>query len=98
MYGYPYEGACDIIISVPPELELSTKIYPNPVRDILTIDPGFNIEYSFAIYSLTNIFKTGSLVLGKQVINIQSYPPGIYFLEFKNAEGFVFHKTNFIKM
>lgn len=64
------------------------KIYPNPVKDILTIELNNQTELKnnkISIYnSEGNILYSSELENSKQEINISNYPTGIYFIAIEN--------------
>ena len=68
------------------ELTNSTvSIYPNPAIDIINIDVPGNIKYDANLYDLQ-----GRLIISttnKSVIEIQSLPLGIYFIEIKDLDS-----------
>ena len=68
------------------ELTNSTvSIYPNPAIDIINIDVPRNIKYDANLYDLQ-----GRLIISttnKSVIEIQSLPLGIYFIEIKDLDS-----------
>ena len=68
------------------ELTNSTvSIYPNPAIDIINIDIPGNIKYDANLYDLQ-----GRLIISttnKSVIEIQSLPLGIYFIEIKDLDS-----------
>ncbi|MBI9055319.1 MAG: T9SS type A sorting domain-containing protein [Bacteroidales bacterium] len=68
------------------------NIYPNPVRTVLNID--FNLELQ-DVYTLQLISISGQIVYNKQVdsgqskeeiIEISSYPKGLYFIKIYNSK------------
>jgi hypothetical protein len=72
-----------VILSVREENPVKPKIYPNPVKNLLTIDllnPGAQIELYNTIGQKVNSF----LVNGKQQkVDMGQLPPGIYVLRLK---------------
>jgi hypothetical protein len=65
-------------------------IYPNPVRDLLTIESKESIE-SIQIYSIL-----GELIaseMGVSQIDFSSYAKGVYFLKVDSKKGSVFQKV-----
>jgi len=68
------------------ELTNSTvSIYPNPAIDIINIDVPGNIKYDANLYDLQ-----GRLIISttnKSVIEIQTLPLGIYFIEIKDLDS-----------
>ena len=57
------------------------SIYPNPVKDVLTIKSSYS-EYSVSVYSLTgNLVYSNSNNKLDCSINLNGFPSGIYFLE-----------------
>lgn len=65
-------------------------IYPNPVRDILTIDSQENIE-SIQIYSMLGELLASEK--GAIQIDFSRYAKGVYFLKIDTENGSVFQKV-----
>lgn len=69
-----------------------TKIYPNPVQNLLYIDWKGEGEVSFKLYSANGqLINTGSLNEETMILDMQQLPAGIYFLQIEN-ERFVIQK------
>jgi hypothetical protein len=68
------------------------SMYPNPVRNVTTVEVGQNTPYS--VYNLlgTEMCK-GKFVLGQNTINLQALPDGMYFIH--TATGY---SLKFIKL
>lgn len=63
-----------------------TVIYPNPVKDILTISSNTTLKYT--IYSITGAnLKAGELINGDNSINLSAYQAGNYILELQTESG-----------
>lgn len=69
-------------------------IYPNPTRDIITIDASSNYEnMSFEVYDITGklILTQQSLKASKQ-IDLSALNSGIYFLHLTDGDSIAIHK------
>lgn len=78
-------------------LKTGVLIYPNPVKDILSIK---TINSKVQITSLSIFNVTGKLILKSNTskhINTSSFSPGIYILKIESKEGDVLNKKLVIK-
>ena len=74
-----------VILSVREEIPVKPKIYPNPVKDLLTIDllnPGTQIELYNTIGQKVNSFLING---NQQKVEMGQLPSGIYILRIKNS-------------
>ncbi len=66
-------------------------VYPNPTDGIINI-VGNTEVFSYAIYSIDNkLMKIGTNPNG--IIDITSYPKGMYLLKLQTEEGELTHKV-----
>jgi len=80
-----YKFDLNSVLSTHELTNLSISIYPNPAIDIINIDVPGNIKYDANLYDLQ-----GRLIISttnKSVIEIQSLPLGIYFIEIKDLDS-----------
>nr|MBC8510059.1 T9SS type A sorting domain-containing protein [Cryomorphaceae bacterium] len=92
---YSSLGSCDALCNVTvinENAELEINIYPNPVKDVLTID---------GIYNSVNIYDVfGKLVLTSQtqkMIDVSTLSNGVYMLETNTEKIFKIKKITIAK-
>ncbi len=65
--------------------DFKTTVYPNPATDQVYIN---NLD-NFQEYSILNmqgqVLKTGNLNSHQNLVNVETYPPGMYFVILKNG-------------
>lgn len=67
--------------------ETGTEVYPNPVRNRLTIQSEINWSH-YKIYSiLGKTVMQGQLSPNKQEIDLENLSPGVYLLKLKGSQG-----------
>ncbi len=82
-----------IVTDLPGNTASDIRFYPNPVREILTID---KIQENNTRITITDI--TGRIVIrqllpeGKSPINVSGLKPGVYFLAIFNKQESTIHK------
>ena len=82
----------DSTVGVPfgnPSAGLRMTVWPNPVRDNLTLTLSKNGEgTSYRILSIVGVvLQRGTLNVGDNNISVQSLPAGIYMMEVTNSDG-----------
>ncbi|MCC6768849.1 MAG: T9SS type A sorting domain-containing protein [Bacteroidia bacterium] len=83
-------SGCDTIVSGIGEVkEGRLKVYPNPARDVLTVELSENTgEASLALFSVTGQqLLYMPLYLSSQEIKIAHLPPGLYLAKLTNSDG-----------
>ena len=80
-----YKFDLNSVLSTHELTNLSISIYPNPAIDIINIDVPENLKYDANLYDLNGrvIISTTN----KSVIEIQTLPLGIYFIEIKDLDS-----------
>jgi hypothetical protein len=74
------------------------SIYPNPVKDMLTVNPGKVKINSLEIYNeIGEIVFRDETAAGKITVNTRNYSHGIYFLKLVTDAGAVNKKFSIIK-
>jgi len=71
------------------------SVFPNPVKNELTIQCGFHDPYNFSIYNATgeNVFaRKGN---GKDLVDCRSFPSGIYYVVISGKEEIL--RIKFVK-
>ncbi len=68
------------------------KIYPNPVKDILTIETNSNTKQNIEITNLLGQTLYTSYIYNKVTINVSAFPKGIYILKLNTDKGTVVKK------
>ena len=64
------------------------KLYPNPVSDILTIENTQSQEISLTVSDMLGrqLLQTSELKTGRNIIEISSFPSGMYFVNFHGTQ------------
>jgi lysyl endopeptidase len=63
------------------------RIYPNPVTTSLTIDNIYNEDLSIRIADITGkTLHEERMASGRQALDMQAYPDGIYFVRLTSKE------------
>ncbi len=70
------------VLSVNTELDNEIKIYPNPVKNTLTINGLEQLVESYKIYTMSGQVVQSDSLIHKNQINIASLTSGVYLLEF----------------
>jgi len=70
------------VLSVNTELDNEIKIYPNPVKNTLTINGLEQLVESYKIYTMSGQVVQSDSLINKNQINIASLTSGVYLLEF----------------
>ena len=78
------------VLSVDDFLSKSLKIYPNPVKNILTIKLSNQVEFNNV--TITNIGGKTILKSNSKSINISQFSKGIYFLKIATNKGEIIKK------
>jgi xyloglucan-specific exo-beta-1,4-glucanase len=87
--AYEYSGGPAANFFLPAYLKGGLKLFPNPVRSVLTVNHGFAGRVRILVYSLS-----GKLVCTQWVdegnsgtfdINVEKFQSGVYFLKMENA-------------
>ena len=68
------------------------KVYPNPVKEILTIETSYNKEQRLEIVNLIGQTVYTSYINKKAVINTSGFPSGIYILKLSSDKETVIRK------
>lgn len=76
------QNNCDVILNTENHQLSSLKLFPNPVKDILTIQNTENI--TIKIYSIKGSLLKTSTSKNNLEIDLSSFSSGIYFLEISN--------------
>lgn len=75
-----------VIVTVGDASRLS--VYPNPVADILTIYAEGKIINELTIFNVSGkLLEKLEPHISQPVVNLSQYPPGIYFIQVRTAEG-----------
>jgi murein DD-endopeptidase MepM/ murein hydrolase activator NlpD len=85
----PYNITMGPITAVPDiEFEKYYSVFPNPVRDILTIVPrsSVNNRYQLSLFTSTGLNLINKNFTAKAFINLSAYPSGQYILLVKTNE------------
>ena len=80
-----YKFDLNSVLSTHELTNLTISIYPNPAIDIINIDVPENLKYDANLYDLN-----GRIIISttnKSVIEIQTLPLGIYFIEIKDLDS-----------
>jgi hypothetical protein len=78
-----------IISNVENNLEIGTRLYPNPVSDLLNINSDFLID-EIKIYSQTGkVFFRQTISDKNFSINISDIPAGLYVVQLETAKGLI---------
>ncbi|WP_166461102.1 leucine-rich repeat domain-containing protein [Flavicella sediminum] len=78
------EGSLPILSAVDASVELGFTMYPNPVKDVLSINSEALNGATVSIYDVTGILLLSNQLSGTSTeINISNLNPGIYFLKVK---------------
>jgi hypothetical protein len=66
----------------------TTKVYPNPVKDVLNIDVNYGLPKVLNIFDITGR-KVEDIMFEEKntTVNVSNYPRGFYFYEIKTVEG-----------
>jgi len=79
----------EVLLSVE-QVALMTKVYPNPVGDLLTVELATaelgNVEYEI-INSYGTVILSGTYEAGRHELNTSSLPPGTYYLRAIAQDG-----------
>ena len=67
-------------VSVPLLESKTDKIYPNPVSDVLFLQPGTEESYRWTLRDLTGRTLQSGMATGKTQIDVKHYPSGVYML------------------
>lgn len=67
-------------VSVPLLESKTDKIYPNPVSDVLFLQPGTEESYRWTLRDLTGRTLQSGMATGKIQIDVKHYPSGVYML------------------
>jgi hypothetical protein len=67
-------------VSVPLLDSKTDKIYPNPVSDVLFLQPGSEEPYHWVLRDLTGRTLQSGTATGKTSIDVKRYPSGVYML------------------
>lgn len=77
--------------------EITLRIYPNPVRDILVVETNAVSETDKAHIYLSDAggkqVMSGEISSGKWDIDLGSYPSGVYILKLIYGEKTLYHKV-----
>ena len=73
----------------------SIQLYPNPVKDVLTIESGELTINNISIHDISGRAVETWTAASLQTINVSSLPQGVYFLKIETYKGVVTKK--FIK-
>ncbi|MEX1191502.1 MAG: T9SS type A sorting domain-containing protein [Brumimicrobium sp.] len=66
----------------------SIAVYPNPVNDVLNIETQNIDQYSYKVTSSKGqLIKDGHVKHGNEILNLNNYPPGVYFLKIWNNDN-----------
>lgn len=85
------------VLNVDNKESFKFKIYPNPVQDILNIEPFSNdILKSFEIYGIDGSLIKQNLIYSNSSIDVSSLSSGVYILSITTEEGNV-NRIKFIK-
>jgi hypothetical protein len=86
-------------VKTPPDLEIQTRVYPNPVEDRLNVNikNGENIELNYSLYNLEGkLLKNGLVESPSFSINLGEYPVGQYILKVKTEDELI-NSFNIVK-
>lgn len=76
------------IITLTVGAQARVSIYPNPVRNTAAVYAGGDIVQSMAVYSITGkLMERLEPASAQPLLNLTSYPAGIYFVEITTAAG-----------
>jgi hypothetical protein len=68
------------------------SIYPNPTRDILTIQNAQSDKTDYSVYDITGrLLQTGSFMKKKEV-DVREFAKGVYFIQLQSQQGLVSKK------
>ena len=86
------------VVSVQFESEISTHLFPNPVKEKLTITTDLE-EAQIEIYNINGqLIYVANQSIGRQLdLDVSSFQAGIYFLQMKNHTGNIFFTDRFVK-
>jgi photosystem II stability/assembly factor-like uncharacterized protein len=77
------------------ETREAMKVWPNPVKDIMHLQSNNDLPHSYQILnSFGQIISTGSISKSNNLISIENYDAGIYFLKFSDGSTSKFIKSN----
>jgi PKD repeat protein len=82
-HGYIYVGG----VGVDEISQNNIKVYPNPVRDVFTIETDYNMQ-EIQVFNITGQLMIDKIVSGKsQKVNTTSLHSGVYNLKVKTDNG-----------
>jgi hypothetical protein len=67
-------------VGIPTLGDFQGRVYPNPVLDVLYVDPESDAEYQWTLTDMTGKVLQSGEGRGKTVIRTASYTPGLYLL------------------
>ena len=87
------------IISIEFRKHSSVSIYPNPVKDVLTVSGADKLNYNAEIYDLNGrIIKNGILNSENTSLDMTGILQGVYLLRIIDEAGFVIDSQRIIKL
>jgi hypothetical protein len=90
---------CVLPVSLPetPDEEDAINIYPNPTGGALSIQSAQQIQMIELYDGQGKLIQSFSLTPGQDLINLNSYSPGIYLLRIETAKGWEYRKIIVIR-
>ncbi|SMO65511.1 Por secretion system C-terminal sorting domain-containing protein [Saccharicrinis carchari] len=73
------------------EWGIEIKVYPNPVKNLLTVETQQqSVKLRFRLYNVNGkLLKNGTVDASRQSINLSNYPPGNYIFQMLEASELI---------